>query len=219
MDLARRSRARIGERLKMVGPELPFELPDRDAQRGLPCAPPRGATEPSSLGQTSGRYGIGLTRDPIGVADRGIQPKLAVSGSDQPQGVVIVEYIRYRTSPDDQERLKAAYRDAAASLDASEHCLAHELSHGVEECSQNIPRMEWYSVDGHEQGFGRRPGLPLLDRRHVFARVHEPEAAQVVRRVARLVPGSVQRPASSPGFDEIRRASGARARVPGSSEQ
>ena len=70
---------------------------------------------------------------------------------------MVVEYIRYRISPDRQEQFEAAYRDAAESLDASDHCLAYELSHGVEEPEHYILRIEWDSLDGHEQGFRRSP--------------------------------------------------------------
>jgi quinol monooxygenase YgiN len=70
---------------------------------------------------------------------------------------MVVEYIRYRIPHERQERFEAAYRDAASSLDASEHCLAYELSHGVEESERYILRIEWDSLDGHEQGFRRSP--------------------------------------------------------------
>jgi quinol monooxygenase YgiN len=70
---------------------------------------------------------------------------------------MVVEYIRYRIPHERQEQFEAAYGKAAASLDASEHCLAYELSHGVEESERYILRIEWDSLDGHEQGFRRSP--------------------------------------------------------------
>jgi quinol monooxygenase YgiN len=70
---------------------------------------------------------------------------------------MVVEYIRYRIPPEQQDRFEAAYGDAAASLEASEHCLTYELSHGVEESERYILRIEWDSLDGHEQGFRRSP--------------------------------------------------------------
>jgi quinol monooxygenase YgiN len=70
---------------------------------------------------------------------------------------MVVEYIRYRIPDERQARFEAAYRDAAGPLDASEHCLAYELSHGVEEPDRYILRIEWDSVEGHEQGFRRSP--------------------------------------------------------------
>jgi quinol monooxygenase YgiN len=70
---------------------------------------------------------------------------------------MVVEYIRYRIPPERQRQFEAAYRDAAGPLDASEHCLAYELSHGVEEPERYILRIEWDSLEGHEQGFRRSP--------------------------------------------------------------
>ena len=70
---------------------------------------------------------------------------------------MLVEYIRYRIPHERQERFEDAYSDAAASLDASEHCIAYELSHGVEESERYILRVEWDSLSGHEQGFRHSP--------------------------------------------------------------
>jgi heme-degrading monooxygenase HmoA len=70
---------------------------------------------------------------------------------------MVVEYIRYRIPAERQERFEGAYREAAGSLDASEHCLAYELSHGVEEPERYLLRIEWDSLDGHEQGFRGSP--------------------------------------------------------------
>ena len=70
---------------------------------------------------------------------------------------MVVEYIRYRIPHERQERFEDAYRDAATSLDASEHCIAYELSHGVEESERYILRIEWDSLSGHEQGFRHSP--------------------------------------------------------------
>jgi heme-degrading monooxygenase HmoA len=72
---------------------------------------------------------------------------------------MVVEYIRYRIPHGRQERFEAAYRDAASSLDASDRCLADELSHGVEESERYILRIEWDSLEGREQGFRRSPEL------------------------------------------------------------
>jgi hemoglobin len=76
---------------------------------------------------------------------------------------MVVEYIRYLIPGERQEQFEAAYRDASGPLDASEHCLAYELSHGVEEPERYILRIEWDSLEGHEQGFRRGPFPPFLD--------------------------------------------------------
>lgn len=64
---------------------------------------------------------------------------------------MIVEYIRYEVS--DAAAFVGAYEVARASLDASPHCLAYELSRCTEAPSSFILRIEWDSADGHLQGF------------------------------------------------------------------
>ena len=64
---------------------------------------------------------------------------------------MIIEYIRYET--DDPAGVIAAYADAAQYLDASPHCLGHEVAQGVEEPGHVIVRIEWDSLEGHLEGF------------------------------------------------------------------
>jgi hemoglobin len=66
---------------------------------------------------------------------------------------MIVEYIRYKIDGERREAFEAAYGEAQGPLAASEHCLAWELSHGVEEPERYILRIEWDSLEGHERGF------------------------------------------------------------------
>ena len=66
---------------------------------------------------------------------------------------MVVEYIRYRIPEESRDEFERAYAEAGKSLDASEHCLGYELSHGVEEPDNYILRIEWDSLEGHEQGF------------------------------------------------------------------
>ena len=54
---------------------------------------------------------------------------------------MIVEYIRYEVS--EAEALVRAYEAARASLDASPHCLAYELSRCSEDPKSFILRIEW----------------------------------------------------------------------------
>ena len=76
---------------------------------------------------------------------------------------MIVEYIRYKIPADRSEAFEAAYAAAAPSLDASEHCLRYELARGAEEPENYILRIEWDSLEGHEQGFRGSPGFqPFL---------------------------------------------------------
>ena len=66
---------------------------------------------------------------------------------------MVVEYIRYHVDADRSEEFERAYSEAAASLEASSHCLAYEIARGVEDPEAYIVRIEWDSVEGHEQGF------------------------------------------------------------------
>jgi quinol monooxygenase YgiN len=73
---------------------------------------------------------------------------------------MIVEYVRYTIPADRQAAFVAAYRDAAAELRASSHCLRYELSQCVEEPASFVLRIEWDSLDGHMQGFRKGPEFP-----------------------------------------------------------
>jgi quinol monooxygenase YgiN len=70
---------------------------------------------------------------------------------------MVVEYIRYTIAAEEREAFEAAYARAGAPLSASSHCLSFELSHGVEEPEHYILRIEWDSLEGHEQGFRSSP--------------------------------------------------------------
>jgi heme-degrading monooxygenase HmoA len=66
---------------------------------------------------------------------------------------MVVEYIRYRIDAARSGDFERAYAKAGQVLTASSHCLAYEVARGVEEPASYIVRIEWDSVDGHEQGF------------------------------------------------------------------
>ncbi len=70
---------------------------------------------------------------------------------------MVVEYIRYTVPVENAEAFQGGYEAARSALDGSEHCLAYELSRGVEEPTHFILRIEWDSVEGHEQGFRSSP--------------------------------------------------------------
>jgi quinol monooxygenase YgiN len=70
---------------------------------------------------------------------------------------MVVEYIRYRIDAARGDEFERAYGQAATSLEASSHCLAYEVARGVEDPASYIVRIEWDSVEGHEQGFRRSP--------------------------------------------------------------
>ena len=70
---------------------------------------------------------------------------------------MVIEYIRYELPVDAAAGFEAAYESARTSLDESEHCLAYELSRCVEAPGSYILRIDWDSLDGHEQGFRSSP--------------------------------------------------------------
>lgn len=70
---------------------------------------------------------------------------------------MIVEYVRYRIGADRAAAFLSAYETAGASLRASSHCLAYELSRCEEEPACFTLRIEWDSTEGHLQGFRKSP--------------------------------------------------------------
>ena len=70
---------------------------------------------------------------------------------------MIVEYTRYKIATDKQEEFERAYREAAASLAASQHCVRYELTRCSEDPSRYVLRIEWDSAEGHLQGFRGSP--------------------------------------------------------------
>ncbi|MER5641307.1 antibiotic biosynthesis monooxygenase [Kitasatospora sp. NPDC002227] len=68
-----------------------------------------------------------------------------------------VEYIRYHLDPERRTAFEAAYRQAAAALAASEHCLDYELTQCEEEPGAYVLRIRWTSVEAHLEGFRRSP--------------------------------------------------------------
>lgn len=72
---------------------------------------------------------------------------------------MVVEYIRYTVPADRAGEFEQAYRQAATVLDGDEHCLAYEVARGVEEPEHFVVRIEWDSIEGHEQGFRTSPGF------------------------------------------------------------
>lgn len=70
---------------------------------------------------------------------------------------MVVEYIRYTVPAAQAEAFEGAYSQAGAILEQDPHCLAFEVARGVEEPEHFIVRIEWDSLDGHEQGFRSSP--------------------------------------------------------------
>jgi quinol monooxygenase YgiN len=72
---------------------------------------------------------------------------------------MVVEYIRYRVPVQRGREFEDAYAQASAGLEDSPHCLSYAVSHGIEEPENYVVRIEWDSVEGHEQGFRQSPGF------------------------------------------------------------
>jgi heme-degrading monooxygenase HmoA len=72
---------------------------------------------------------------------------------------MIVEYIRYRVPADRHDEFERAWSAAQAALREAPECLAYEVSHGVEEPDNYVVRIEWSSLEDHEQGFRHSAGF------------------------------------------------------------
>ena len=70
---------------------------------------------------------------------------------------MVVEYIRYTIDEARADAFAEGYRQAAASLDASPHCLRYEVSRCSEDPTQHVVRIEWDSEEGHMGGFRTSP--------------------------------------------------------------
>jgi quinol monooxygenase YgiN len=98
---------------------------------------------------------------------------------------MIIEYIRYSVPLDRAEEFEQAYERAAPVLDADGHCLRYEVSRGVEEPQHFVVRIEWDSVEGHEQGFRQSPafGTFFAAVRPFFPQIEEMKHYRVRRKM------------------------------------
>lgn len=71
-----------------------------------------------------------------------------------------IEYIRYKVTSEQKQVFIDAYKDASKELDASEFCVAYELSECEEETGQFILRIEWTSTEEHLNGFRKSEFFP-----------------------------------------------------------
>lgn len=72
---------------------------------------------------------------------------------------VVVEYIRYRVPRERHEEFEAAWSEAQTALREAPQCLRHEVARGVEKPDNYIVRIEWSSLEDHEQGFRQSAGF------------------------------------------------------------
>ena len=73
---------------------------------------------------------------------------------------MIVEYIRYQTTPDRGRAIVEAYRTALPHLQAAPECLSQEVAACTEDPGAITVRLTWTSQDAHMQGFRRGPHVP-----------------------------------------------------------
>lgn len=73
---------------------------------------------------------------------------------------MVVEYIRYTVPAAQVAEFEDAYRRAGGLLEGDSHCLAFEITRGIEQPEHFIVRIEWDSLEGHEQGFRSSPAFP-----------------------------------------------------------
>lgn len=66
---------------------------------------------------------------------------------------MIIEYIRYTVPMERATEFSSAYARAGKVLNADAHCLGYEISRGVEEPQHWVVRIQWDSIEGHENGF------------------------------------------------------------------
>ncbi len=88
---------------------------------------------------------------------------------------MVVEYIRYSVAAPRADEFEEAYRRASQVLEADPHCLRYEVARGVEEPEHFVVRIEWDSVEGHEQGFRSSPRFAefFSDVRPFFGEIEE----------------------------------------------
>jgi quinol monooxygenase YgiN len=100
---------------------------------------------------------------------------------------MVVEYIRYTVPTAAAAEFLAAYRNAGRVLEADPHCAAYEVTRGMEEPGHFVVRIEWDSVEGHEQGFRSSPafGQFFAAVRPFFADIQEMKHYEVQHRGGR----------------------------------
>lgn len=88
---------------------------------------------------------------------------------------MVIEYIRYTVAPARADEFEQAYQAASSVLDDDPHCLAYEIARGVEEPEHYTVRIEWDSIEGHEQGFrhGARFGEFFAAVKPFFSQIEE----------------------------------------------
>lgn len=72
---------------------------------------------------------------------------------------VVIEYIRYRVPRERHEEFEAVWAGAQTALREAPQCESYEVARGLEEPDNYIVRIEWSSLEDHEQGFRQSAGF------------------------------------------------------------
>jgi len=75
------------------------------------------------------------------------------------EGLMIVEYTRYKIDEKRRAGFLNDYQKAAKSLSASKNCLAHELTQCTEDEAYYVLRIEWDSEEGQLKEFRNSAGF------------------------------------------------------------
>jgi quinol monooxygenase YgiN len=104
---------------------------------------------------------------------------------------MLVEYIRYEVPSERRDEFLDAYRSAGGELEASEHCVRYEVAEGVEDPTHFTVRIEWDSLEGHEQGFrsSERFAEFFAKVKPFFAQIREMKHYRVAFRGEGAAPG------------------------------
>ena len=121
--------------------------------------------------------------------------------SPAPEGAwsTVVEYTRYKIVSNQQHDFEQAYRKAQEYLTNSPDCDAYELTHCHEDRERYVLRIEWTSIEDHEQRFRHDPDFkdflalvrPFYSeyRRNAALRTHR-RRGNGPRRTARGIAGA-----------------------------
>ncbi len=70
---------------------------------------------------------------------------------------MIIEYARYNVPLAETKAFLSAFDRAQAALAESDQCRAWEMARGVEDQTEWVIRIEWVSLEGHQQEFRSSP--------------------------------------------------------------
>jgi heme-degrading monooxygenase HmoA len=106
---------------------------------------------------------------------------------------MVVEYIRYKVPTSRHREFEEAWSDAQQVLRNAPQCLGYEISHGLEEPENYVVRIEWRSVEEHEQGFRAAPSSLGSSRRSSRSSSRSRRCTTISRLVSRHAMSNVDR--------------------------